>query len=87
MCLQSFRSPNTNIRNVVVSRKDFFPTQENGTRVKSERMWTKRLYRGLLGCALTEEQPDAKEKETSVNQTEFSPSKLCEKKKENNGGI
>ena len=41
-----------------------------------------RIYR-LLGCVLTEEQPDAKDKQTGVNKTEFSPSKLCEKKKEN----
>ena len=58
--VQNFRSLNTNIRNVFVSRKDFFPTLENGTRVRSERIRTKKLHCGLLGCALTEEQPDAK---------------------------
>ena len=63
-------------------KRIFFPTLENGTRVRSERIRTKKLHCGLLGCALTEEQPDAKDKQRSVNETELSPSKLCEKKKE-----
>ena len=80
--VQNFRSLNTNIRSVFVTRKDFFPTLQNGTRVRDERIRTKKLHCGLLGCALTEEQPNAKDKQRSVNETELSPSKLCEKKKE-----
>ena len=38
---------------------------------------------GLLGCALIEEQPDAKNKVTNVNETEFSPSILRKKKRGN----
>ena len=43
--VQSFRLLNTNVRDVVVPRKHFFPTLENGTRVKSERiaLWVVRL--------------------------------------------
>ena len=36
---------------------------------------------GLLGSALTGEQPDAKNIQTNVNENEFSPSILREKKK------